>query len=538
MSELRPRGDAEAEPEEAPRGFVSAEAKRKVITAAAVLTGIAVFLQIAVSTALSIYGVIASGFGEFKEIDPDRGAFWKGGLWLVETRPGARYGERVEARLLRWSEDGGPEMVEMASFKARDPRLVPAGDTLWIASPDVVGAISPTGIEFEAADEWIGIASPTFLSEGRPALITETPGGREVRRFRDGTWQPAGAVSLGADASFVDLSGLLVVGETGRELLVAHGDDGLIASPEGAQCLWTDACPDRWETVVPADENAVSYSAAMADGQPVIFATLASGIEAEIAGYRRIPSGWEKYVELEFGIPGAVGVFATDKPGRLFVVCQGFPGSVSGWEIVGGEVRGKLDLGQDGAPPTAIYGWSYLGNVITAVFPFLMALFLAPRMRRLKTPVHEAPERSAPYASLARRGLACGVDTLISGGPLIASFGFFMGLYSDLESSPLMGMLDAAAFMTIGVLWGLLCFFLISFWEGRTGKTPGKWIFGIRALDLELEPCGFGRALLRNLLMVADGMFSCVVGVLMIAVTPRWQRVGDLAGRTVVVRDE
>lgn len=540
MSELRTEGAdgavADVEAEEVPRGFVSAEGKRKMVMTASVLTGVVVFLQIAVSMGMSIYGLIVSGFGDVRQIDPDRGAYWKGGLWLIETEPPRRYGARVESRLLRWTEDGGPELVEMAKFKAVDPRLLPAGDRLWVVSPEVVGTLSARGIEFGGAGEWLGAVSPPFLNEGRPALIAESPEGREVKRFRDGTWQPGGAVSLGSDAGFASLEGLIVTGEPGSEMLVVYGDDGLIASPDGANCLWSAGCPDRWEVVIPREEDVVSYAAATPDGQPVVFATVSKGLKAEVSGYRRVATGWEKYVELEYGLPGAVGVFPTDKPGRLFLVCEGFPGSLTGWEIVGGDVRGKLSLGDDVAPPTAVYGWSYLSNVVTMIFPFAMALFLAPRMRRFKTTVHEAKLRSAPYASLIRRGLACGVDTLITAGPLIGSFVFFMGVFSDMETSPLGGMLDAAAFMTIGMLWGLLCFFLISFWEGRTGKTPGKALLGIRALNLDLEPCGFGRALLRNLLMVADGMFSCVVGVLLIAITPSWQRVGDLVGKTVVVR--
>jgi uncharacterized RDD family membrane protein YckC len=535
MSDRESKSSGSGDVEEAPRGFVSAEARHKLIVTASVLTGIVIFLQIAVSMGMSIYGVIVSGFGEMKSIEPHRGAYWKRGLWLLETEPG-RHGARVDTRLLRWTEDGEGELVEMARFQAVSPRLVPARDTLWIVSSDVVGTISARGIEFKAVEEWLGVTSPPFLDEGRPALIVESPEGRELKRFRDGAWHTVGPVRLGSDADFSDVEGLLVRGEPGREVLVTYGDEGLIASPEGASCLWSNNCPDHWDVVISKDDLVSGYCAAVADGRPVVFATLSKGLEAEVAGYRRAASGWEKYVELEYGIPGSIGVFPTDKPGRLFLVCQGFPGSLTGWEIVGGDVRGKLELGEDTAPPTAVYGWSYLSNVVTAIFPFLMALFLMPRMRRAKSQVHRAKHAGAPFASLVRRGMACGVDTLIAGGPLIASFGFFMGLYTDMDVAPLGGMLDAAAFITIGMLWGLICFFLFSLWEGRTGKTPGKAIFGIRALNLELEPCGFGRALLRNLLMVADGMFSCVVGILLIAITPSWQRVGDLVAKTVVVR--
>jgi uncharacterized RDD family membrane protein YckC len=71
--------------------------------------------------------------------------------------------------------------------------------------------------------------------------------------------------------------------------------------------------------------------------------------------------------------------------------------------------------------------------------------------------------------------------------------------------------------------------------EGRWGRTPGKWIAGIRVLGTDFEPCGFGRGLIRNALKFVDGFFNYMVGILIVALTENWQRVGDMAARTVVV---
>ena len=84
-------------------------------------------------------------------------------------------------------------------------------------------------------------------------------------------------------------------------------------------------------------------------------------------------------------------------------------------------------------------------------------------------------------------------------------------------------------------LWALLVLVAYSYFEGRFGKTPGKWLLGIRVLGTDLQPCGFGRALLRNLLTFVDGFFNFLVGALLVALTENWQRLGDLAARTVVV---
>ncbi len=88
----------------------------------------------------------------------------------------------------------------------------------------------------------------------------------------------------------------------------------------------------------------------------------------------------------------------------------------------------------------------------------------------------------------------------------------------------------------LALLWMLVVVLVFSFLEGRYGRTPGKWIAGICVLSTNLRPCGFGRAIIRNLLKFVDGFFNFLVAVLVTALTENWQRVGDLAAGTIVVR--
>ena len=55
-------------------------------------------------------------------------------------------------------------------------------------------------------------------------------------------------------------------------------------------------------------------------------------------------------------------------------------------------------------------------------------------------------------------------------------------------------------------------------------------------VGLDLKPCGFGRALIRNLLKLVDGFFNFMVGIILSALTEKWQRLGDMAARTIVIR--
>jgi hypothetical protein len=74
-----------------------------------------------------------------------------------------------------------------------------------------------------------------------------------------------------------------------------------------------------------------------------------------------------------------------------------------------------------------------------------------------------------------------------------------------------------------------------SIMEGRLGYSPGKLLLGIRVFGTDLQLCGFWRALVRNLLMFVDGFFNFMVGIMVVALTEHWQRIGDMAARTVVV---
>ena len=69
--------------------------------------------------------------------------------------------------------------------------------------------------------------------------------------------------------------------------------------------------------------------------------------------------------------------------------------------------------------------------------------------------------------------------------------------------------------------------------EGLTGRTLGKTLWGIEVVRAEDGgPPGLGRAALRALTFLAvDGL----AGVFVILASARHQRLGDLAGNTLVV---
>jgi len=85
------------------------------------------------------------------------------------------------------------------------------------------------------------------------------------------------------------------------------------------------------------------------------------------------------------------------------------------------------------------------------------------------------------------------------------------------------------------VQWGFYVFFEM-LWAGQ---SPGKRMLDLRVVKVAGHPVGFFDSVLRNLLRVADQLpLSYGVGTLSMLMTGRFQRLGDLAAGTVVVREQ
>jgi uncharacterized RDD family membrane protein YckC len=123
----------------------------------------------------------------------------------------------------------------------------------------------------------------------------------------------------------------------------------------------------------------------------------------------------------------------------------------------------------------------------------------------------------------------------------------------------------ASSFSLIGgsvfIIAALLMFFALSwfygiYFESRfNGRTLGKMLFKLRAISIDGRPINATQAALRNLLRLADMCVllplqvfeaeapaafiipTLLVGLIVMTITPRMQRVGDLAAGTMVVSE-
>lgn len=140
----------------------------------------------------------------------------------------------------------------------------------------------------------------------------------------------------------------------------------------------------------------------------------------------------------------------------------------------------------------------------------------------------------APYASVGQRFMAKAVDTAL----VVLPVGIVVMARLDPEHllfpNPLSHLMEEAGMGLMTALLLLFTYHVLA--EGLWGQTLGKRLCRIRVMDQGLKPCTMGQSLIRNFVRLADGICFYWVGLISIAATDRWQRLGDLAGRTIVVR--
>jgi uncharacterized RDD family membrane protein YckC len=151
---------------------------------------------------------------------------------------------------------------------------------------------------------------------------------------------------------------------------------------------------------------------------------------------------------------------------------------------------------------------------------------------RISINTPEGLEIELNLAGLGSRIGAALIDALLLGLLLVlAAFGVF-GLV-DRFPDPM---------LAIGIGWLVLMVMVIGYFVAfealNDGRTPGKAAFSIRVVGIDGSPVGFGASMVRNLLRLVD-LFPLfpLLGPIAILASDSNQRLGDMAGRTVVIRD-
>jgi uncharacterized RDD family membrane protein YckC len=126
---------------------------------------------------------------------------------------------------------------------------------------------------------------------------------------------------------------------------------------------------------------------------------------------------------------------------------------------------------------------------------------------------------------------------LVPQGPLTRGPAFLIDTF--LVSLPIALMFGAQARLTTVLLATLAAEFVyFSLCEGLLGTTLGKRVFGLRVVRAaDGRPCGPFAAVIRTVLRLVDNILLSLPGITFIVSSPRRQRLGDRAAKTLVVSE-
>jgi uncharacterized RDD family membrane protein YckC len=413
----------------------------------------------------------------------------------------------------------GDSAHELASLPGWLPSLLADDRQLWLISSARVGVFDGTAVRAFDVAEPLGDISRPFLLRGAPAVIESRPEGRRLMTWRQERWQlaqPLTDVDCRCQVQAVSTDAALV--------LVRQEGDTLYARDLGRE-------GGEWDVVT---SRPSSWFVFVKDGRPAVASSSSEEgfrlVEYDGARWRRAGDA-----SMTTAFPEAVAAFQDRPGGPVTVLQQSFPAALKLRTWDGSRLIDERRVGRSSLFPPAMILMMVFPQVAAALSSLVLAVILSSLMRVHRIGVYAHAGVEVTHASLTRRALSQVVDAIVTIGPASVVFWRMFDFEGIFEAGPA-APLRFFALMAGALAWMLLVLVAFSVGEGLWGLTPGKWLVGIRVVGTDLAPCGFGRALVRNLLKLIDGFFNYLVGILMVAYTPDWQRLGDMAARTIVVR--
>ena len=160
----------------------------------------------------------------------------------------------------------------------------------------------------------------------------------------------------------------------------------------------------------------------------------------------------------------------------------------------------------------------------------------APEKLTIDTPEQIALEYT--LGSAGSRFLAVAIDTLVQ--LAVAAVVALLATFGAAATSLTGGGLALWVQALVILFWFALFYGYFALFESLwNGQTPGKRAIGLRVITLSGRPITVFDAILRNLVRIVDqipGIYA--VGLVSVFLSPKNQRLGDLAAGTVVVHEQ
>lgn len=154
----------------------------------------------------------------------------------------------------------------------------------------------------------------------------------------------------------------------------------------------------------------------------------------------------------------------------------------------------------------------------------------------------ETPEHIVFHYRLAgpaRRALAYLIDMAACyGAVVVLALIVVLSFMGDRSAGEIGSAAKAGSGVVLLALFAVQWVYFVVF-EATTGRSLGKGVVGVRVVSTDGRPIGWRAAALRNLLRAADALpTGYLVGLVSMASSSRFQRLGDLVAGTMVVVPE
>jgi uncharacterized RDD family membrane protein YckC len=405
-------------------------------------------------------------------------------------------------------------------------RLLAGEDKLWLAGLKGAGywdGVSLTALPMPLGLKGLGIP---FLDKGLPAMVGEQTDGKAV------------LLSLGpAGWSVVRSMPFSCQPKIPRVEASGESDPYQVFREENGQVLW--ARLGRQEERIRNWETAADFKgywvASLLEGDPLVFITDRQA--HKLFGLLKVKGGWRR--EWEINATSQDIALASQADGRPVLIIRQPLQRFKAWKLGRGGLAQPLgELGSGLAPTLRFMAGLALFYALVLSLPLILLAAAHFWMKKHGLDLRQLDGQTVRLASLGRRAAASVVDALVAAlpfGMILAALGFALARRPAGGDgiTLLVALLFGGLALTYLAWMALLCW-----WTARWGKSPGKILLGITVLSADsLTPPGWGRAILRVVLWMADGQFFSLVGILAMAFTANRQRVADLAAGTVVVDD-
>ena len=134
--------------------------------------------------------------------------------------------------------------------------------------------------------------------------------------------------------------------------------------------------------------------------------------------------------------------------------------------------------------------------------------------------------------AVIRRGIAWALDFLFLSVFFFPATYLYSGKWMMGPEEHLWGISDPICIVFLFIIFAYLILM-----EAYVGWTVGKRILGMRVVDGSGNKIGLSKSVIRNLLRFVDGLPALnILGIILIATSPRGQRFGDRVAKTYVIR--